>query len=52
VQQEFENYAPAIARGLALLNSVNPGLHTFAQEIFPKLAPHFDALGQIDSVAL
>jgi hypothetical protein len=47
-QQTLETYAPAIARGLALLNSVNLGLLFIAQEIGPKLARHFGPLAQVD----
>ncbi|MFL9910451.1 hypothetical protein [Paraburkholderia sp. RL17-337-BIB-A] len=48
IQQGLETYAPATARGLAILNSVNLKLLTIAQEIGPQLAPLFGALAQID----
>ncbi|TCG09234.1 hypothetical protein BZM27_06880 [Paraburkholderia steynii] len=48
MRDEFEHYAPVIARGLAMLNSMSLGIQAIAQEIFPKVAPHLHALGQVD----
>ncbi|TGP39463.1 hypothetical protein EN871_32570 [bacterium M00.F.Ca.ET.228.01.1.1] len=48
MQHEFGHYAPVIARGLAMLNSMSLGIQAVAQEVLPKLGPHLYALGEID----
>ncbi|MBK3843676.1 hypothetical protein [Paraburkholderia aspalathi] len=46
--QRGETYAPAIARGLDFLDSVNLKLLTSAQEVGSQLAPLFGAQTEID----
>ncbi|SIT49263.1 conserved hypothetical protein [Paraburkholderia piptadeniae] len=47
-QSELEQYAPVIARGLAMFNSMSLGIQAVAQEIFPRIALHLHALERID----
>lgn len=48
IHESIEQIAPAIARGMAMLNSVNLGLLSVASEIGVKLVADFGPLAKID----